>query len=294
MRTISVMTIALLTVVLSISKTTFAQDTKPEVYDKIHIPKKKPIPYPYTREADVMWSKIVWRMLDLREKMNLPLYYPATPIAERMNLIHLIFNGIDNEGLVAYDVQDAFNEFKLPISKADLEANMGNVAKKEQIVDTTGQTVEKDVAGERKYDEVKKFLVKEKWFFDKSYSTMQVRIIGLCPIRLYKRDLKVAGNAAGAEDDNANLEMKQVCWIYYPEARPLFARSPIFNTHNDAQQISFDDLFMQRRFTSYIYKESNVYQNRRIEEYSTGFEILLEGERIKQTIADFEHDLWEY
>ena len=292
MRTISVMTIALLTVVLSVSRTATAQDTKPEVYDKIHIPKKKPIPYPYTREADVMWSKIVWRMVDLREKMNLPLYYPMTPIAERMNLIHLIFNGIDNEGLIAYEEKDD-DEFKLQMSKADLEANMGNVPKKEQVVDTTGQTVEKDVAGERKYDEVKKVLLKEKWFFDKSYSTMQVRIIGLCPIRLYKREIKGAANA-GAEEDNANLEMKKVCWIYYPEARPLLARSPIFNTHNDAQQISFDDLFSQRRFSSYIYKESNVYQNRRIEEYTTGFDILLEGERIKQSISDFEHDLWEY
>ena len=291
MRTISVLTIALLTVVLSISRTTLAQDTKAEVYDKIHIPKKKPIPYPYTREADVMWSKIVWRMLDLREKMNLPLYYPLTPIAERMNLAHLIFNGIDNEGLIAYEEKDD-DEFKLQMSKADLELNMGNVNKKEQVVDTTGAAIEKDVAGERKYDEIKKVLVKEKWFFDKSYSTMQVRIIGLCPIRLYKREIKGASNIA--DEENAGMEMKKVCWIYYPEARPLFARSPIFNTHNDAQQTSFDDLFMQRRFSSYIYKESNVYGNRRIEEYSTGFEILLVGERIKESISNFEHDLWEY
>jgi len=292
MRTISVLTIALLMIVLSISRTTMAQDTKVEVYEKIHIPKKKPIPYPYTREADVMWSKIVWRMIDLREKMNLPLYYPLAPVAERMNLIHLIFNGIDNEGLVAYEEKDN-DEFKLTMSKADLEVKMGNVEKKEQVADTTGAMTEKTVAGERKYDEVKKVLIKEKWFFDKSYSTLKVRIIGLCPIRVYKREIKGAQNAA-AEEENADMEMKQVCWINYDEARPLFARSPIFNTHNDAQQISFDDLFMQRRFSSYVYKESNVYGNRRIEEYSTGFEILLEGERIKESIANFEHDLWEY
>jgi len=291
MRTISILTIALLTVVLSTSRTTLAQDTKPEVYDKIHIPMKKPIPYPYTREADVMWSKIVWRMIDLREKMNLPLYYPLTPIAERKNLIHLIFNGIDNEGLIAYQEKDD-DEFKLNMSKADLEANMGNLDKTEQVVDTTGATVEKKVAGERKFDEVKKMLIKEKWFFDKSYSTMKVRIIGICPIRVYKREIKGAANLA--DEENVDMEMKQICWIYYDEARPLFARSPIFNTHNDGQQMSFDDLFMQRRFSSYIYKESNVYGNRRIQEYSTGVEILLEGERIKESIANFEHDLWEY
>jgi len=290
MRTISVVTIALLTVALSISRTTMAQDTKPEVYDKIHIPKKKPIPYPYTREADVMWSKIVWRMLDLREKMNLQLYYPTKPIAERMNLVTLLFSGIDNEGLQAYTELDQ-DEFKVPMTKADLEVNMGNVNQKAQVVDTTGATTEKEVAGERKYDEVKKLLIKEKWFFDKTYSTMQVRIIGLCPIRLYKREVKGTNNT---EDENAELVPKKVCWIYYPEARPLLARSPIFNRNNDAQQVSFDDLFMQRRFSSYIFAESNVYGNRRVEEYTTGFETLLEGERIKESISNFEQDLWEY
>lgn len=290
MRTISVVTMALLTVVLSISRTTMAQDTKPEVYDKIHIPKKKPIPYPYTREADVMWSKIVWRMLDLREKMNLPLYYPKAPIAERMNLIHLIFSGIDNEGLTAYIDQNN-DEFKVPLSKADLELNMGNTNKKTQVVDTAGNTTEKEVAGERQYEEVKKVLIKEKWFFDKSYSTMQVRIIGICPIRLYKREIKGSTNP---DDENADMDMKVVCWIYYPEIRPLLARTPVFNTHNDAQQISFDDLFMQRRFSSYIWAESNVYGNRLVNQYTTGIETLLEGERIKENISNFEHDLWEY
>lgn len=288
MRTISVLIIALLTVVLSV-KTTLAQDTKTEVYTKIQIPNKKPIPYPYVREADVMWSTTIWRMVDLREKMNLPLYYPLKPIGERMSLINLIFYGIDNEGLQAYNANGAY-EFEQPLSKADLEVQMGNVSKTEKVIDTTGNEVETTVAGERRYDQVKKLLIKEKWFFDKNYSTLQVRIIGLCPIRVYAREIK------GAEPDEANAEMvmTKVCWVYYPEARNLFARMPVFNRATDAQQTSFDDLFMQRRFSGYIYQQSNVYDNRRVEDYTTGFQSLLEGERIKESIANFEHDLWEY
>jgi gliding motility associated protien GldN len=291
MRTISVLTIAFLTVALSISRTTLAQDTKPEVYEKIHIPKKKPIPYPYTREADVMWSKIVWRMVDLREKINLALYYPLKPIGERMSLINLIFYGIDSEGLQAYDPDKDEDEFKVPMTKADLEVKMGNVAHKEQVADSTGATTEKEVPGERKYDEIKKILIKEKWFFDKSYSRMDVRILGICPIKLSKREIK---GAANPDDDNAELVPTKICWIYYPEARNLFARSPIFNRSNDAQQASFDDIFMQRRFGGYIYAESNVYNNRRVADYTTGFETLLEADRIKESITNFEHDLWEY
>ncbi|MBD3637837.1 MAG: gliding motility protein GldN [Crocinitomicaceae bacterium] len=46
------------------------------VYVREHIPTKKVIPYEFVREADVAWSKRVWRVIDLREKFNHPLYYP--------------------------------------------------------------------------------------------------------------------------------------------------------------------------------------------------------------------------
>lgn len=291
MRTFSVLTMALIIAFLSSGGTIFAQDNKLEVYEKIHIPHKKPIPYPYTREADVMWSKTVWRMIDLREKMNLPLYYPTTPIGERMSLINLIFYGIDNEGLQSYDPNKGDDEFKIPLSKEDLEKNMDNVAKDIQVVDSTGATSTKNVKGERKMEQIKKLLVKEKWFFDKNYSTMQVRILGLCPIRVYPRVIKGATNP---DEENAEMLLSKVCWIYYPEARNLFSSHPVYNKFNDAQQASFDDLFMQRRFSSYIYAESNVYNDRRVEDYTQGLETLLESDRIKESILNTEHDLWEY
>lgn len=293
MRTLSVLAIALIMVFLSASGTLFGQDTKVEVYEKIHIPHKKPIPYPYTREADVMWSKTIWRMVDLREKMNLPLYFPVKPIGERMNLISLILYGIDNEGLTAYDPDKDVDEFKVNLSKDDLEIRLGNQDKTVDVTDTAGNSVKQTVKGERQVDQVKKLLIKEKWFFDKSYSTMQVRILGICPIRVYPREIK-STDAPAADEDNAEMLMKQVCWIYYPEFRNLFASHPIYNRFNDSQQASFDDFFSQRRFSGYIYGESNVYNDRKVFEYTTGLETLLEADRIKQTITNFEHDLWEY
>ncbi|MBN2764205.1 MAG: hypothetical protein JXR41_14020, partial [Bacteroidales bacterium] len=68
----------------------------------------------------------------------------------------------------------------------------------------------------------------------------------------------------------------------------------IFNRNNDAQRISFDDFFMQRRFNSYIFAESNVYDNRWINSYAIGEDALLEAEKIKDWLFNIEHDLWEY
>ena len=67
----------------------------------------------------------------------------------------------------------------------------------------------------------------------------------------------------------------------------------VFNPGNDGDLGTWEDLFERRFFSSYIYKESNVY-NRRIQDYLQGVDILLEADKIKQEIFNYEHDLWSY
>jgi gliding motility associated protien GldN len=266
-----------------------AQDNKPEVYIKEHIPSKKPVPYPYMREADVMWSKIVWRIIDLREKMNMPLYYPTKMIDKRMNLISLILFGIDNEGIVAYSKDDPLNEFNVQITKELVDEAMGAKTDTFQVPDVnTGEMKPKIVTKERQLEAVKQFLIKEKWFFDKQHSTMQVRILGICPILIQNKEDPATGQAT------EEIEKKQAFWVYYPEIRNLLANHEVYNRFNDAQNVSFDDIFLQRRFASYIFKESNVYNNRLIGDFQSGIETLYESERIKESLFNMEHDLWEY
>jgi len=264
------------------------QDLKTEVYEKVNIPKKKPIPYPDVREADVMWAKVIWRMIDLREKMNLNLYYPLENIANRKSLVRCLYDGIKDEGLQAYNVDDDYNEFKNTISLDDINSNLGKEKVKTKVYnDSLGYEVEKVVEKDVQWDQVKQLLVKEKWFFDKQHSVMNVRIIGICPVRVYNR----TDDAGNPTED---VVKKKTFWIYYPEARPLLARHEIYNSRSDAQHISFDDLFMQRRFSSFIFATSNEYNNRPISSYALGINSLYESERIKQYLFEFEHDLWEY
>jgi len=96
-------------------------------------------------------------------------------------------------------------------------------------------------------------------------------------------------------DIGGEVSRVQLFWVYYPHARSVLANTAVFNTFNDAQRISFDDLFFKRKFSSYIVQESNVYDNRRIPEYTFGgIPNMLESERIRNEIFTFEHDLWEY
>jgi gliding motility associated protien GldN len=265
-----------------------AQDILTEVYDREHIPNKVPVPYEYIREADVMWSKVIYRMIDLRQKQNLPLYYPTKPIGGRMSFIDLILYGIDNEGIRAFSPNDLVNEFTAQMTLDEInnayDAGIDTIPTTDPL---TGEVIPMIVDRERKSDEVKKLLVKEKWFFDKNHSVMKVRIIGICPIRTFFR---VDDNGMPTDE----FQMKQTMWVYFPEIRPLLANHEVFNQFNDSQRISFDDFFMQRRFGSHIFAVSNVYNNRWINNYTTGVDALLEADKLKEWLFNMEHDLWEY
>lgn len=253
---------------------------------------RKPVPYHYVREADVMWSKTIWRIIDLREKINLPLYYPTTKMDNRYSLMDLLLYGIKNEGLVVYN-PDNNDEFTEQMTWSQIENKFG-VRNDTIYVDDpeTGEPVQKIIKTEMETSEVKKIMLKELWFFDKQRSQFEVRIIGICPIREYSW----ADGSTNVEnaDEEPELIMKKVFWVYFPSARFLFASHYVFNPYNDAERRSFDDIFFKRRFSSYIYKESNVYDNRPIDEYKKGMDALIESNKIQDNMFVFEHDLWEY
>jgi len=265
-----------------------ALDFMDEVYRKENIPYKKPIPFAPIREADVTYERTVWRMIELTEKQNLPLYYPTAPIGGRVNLINLLLKGIENGEITPYDPNDENNEFIRKISLTEVDQNFGAARDTIDVMDEDGNFVKQIRDVGRRTEQIRRMMIKEKIFFDKRHSVLNRRVIGICPIRVYSRD----GGSGG--EDGAQMEMKKTMWIYMPEARDILARHPIFNRFNDAQNVSFDDFFMQHRYSGNIYKVSNVYNNRTIDEYASGLDALYEAQRIHDEIFDWEQDLWEY
>ena len=265
----------------------FTFDAKAQVLNGVYVAhntsERKPIPYQYLREADVMWSKVVQRRINLTEKMNLPLYYPTEEMEGRKSLIQLIMWGIKNKSLTAFQSDNFASQMTL----SEIDEKFGaKIDTMWQTDDDTGETVPIPIKTKAKPEEIKELLVKEMWFFDKQRSVMEVRVIGICPIRAYYKEV------GGALMDEESF--KKMFWVYYPEARNIFANQPVYNQYNQSQENTFDDIFFKRIFSGFIFKESNVYNSRRIEEYTTGLEVLLEAERIKEKIFAFEHDLWEF
>lgn len=240
---------------------------------------KTPIVLPHVEKEDVIWCKTVWRELILKEKMNLPLYYPTVPMDGRISLIDLMLEGIEKSFKTAYED----DELTTPITFAEIKEKFGAAADTMMRRNSeTGDMEKVTVNAEMHTDEVKRIQVKELWYFSKRTSRLEVRIIALCPIREY------------AKDEMEGLQKRVLFWIDYGEFRDLFAKKRVFNFQNDAMRLSFDDVFLKRYFSSRIIKEANTYDNRSIQSYSTGMDAVLESDRVKKEIFQFEQDLWEY
>jgi gliding motility associated protien GldN len=274
---------ALLTIML-VSVDVEAQDNK--VLDGIFIketaPTRKVVPYTHIREADVMYYKRVWREIDVRQKMNHPLYYPTNPIKEigyeRLSLFAILKRGIDEGTLTAYSEED----FSTPYSKAEANDKLTNdVVTFEEDLETGALTeviVKEAIGGV----DINSYWVKEDWVFDRERSVMEVRIIGIQPI------------INQLNDDGTVRGQSGLFWIYFPEARYVLANQEVYNSSNDGARLTFEDFFRKRMFSSYIRQETNVYNNRQLEDYTKNVDRLLEARRIEQEIINFEHDMWQY
>ncbi len=263
-----------------------AQNVLDGVYVKENNPARKVVTYPYLREADVMWSKKIWRHIDLNEKINAPLRWPKTAdTKDRKNLINLLMDAVKEGSLTAYRSDD--DEFTFPMTATEFSKVGGSDSMITTVTNPEPPYNSYDTIIFRQFnpDDVVQYRIKEEWFFDKQRSVMDVRIIGICPMIL-------------ARDQDGNLveggQKKLLFWVYFPEARRIFANAEVSNRFNTSQRLTFDDIFMKRMFNSYIMKEDNVY-NRRVDDYKANpLDALLESERIKNDMINLEHDLWEY
>lgn len=265
-----------------IAASTYSQvlDTGPRdgIYDKTAIKQMTPIPYVPLREADVIWSRRIWREINMKEKFNQPFYYPETPQGSWKSFMQIILDNLKEGTITAF--QD--DKFILPITYNEIMKQSERTIKKTLIRE--GTDVEYDTSYTETFQPsvVTKLYLKEQWVFDRQRSVLEVRILGICPI---KESFTDQGEYRG------DIPM---FWIYFPECRNIFAQAEQFNLKNgDAGRLSYDDVFMKRMFNSFIYKEENVY-DRKISDYATGVDALLEADRAKASLHEFEMDLWEY
>lgn len=248
-------------------------------YAKSDIENRKVIPYSHIRSVDVMYSKRVWREIDLRDRLN------ASFASPKSRLIDILMKAITAGELTAYDpipTKDDPNgdSFKTPLDPSKLMANLADSVFVPEFDNEGNQTGGQFQSGEFNTDSIFKFRIKEDWIFDKQRSVFEPRIIGIAPLI----PIKAAG---------VYLDPQPAFWVYFPEARQILVNKEVVNRNNDATGLSYDDVFIKRIFSSYVVKQSNP-EDLRIKDYKEGVDRLYESDKIKQTLLNYEHDLWSY
>ena len=234
---------------------------------------KRVLKYDNPRESDLMWSKRVWRVIDLREKMNFPFSYPEETFAG------ILLRGAKEGKITVYSTSD--DKFTNPLTAAQLESKLVKIDTVPTFDPETYEESIKIVQNEINENDFRRIRVKEIWYFDSETSSMKVRILGISPIR-------------DVFDDNGNFKYEEpMFWVYYPNIREELAKHRVFMEGNDASGITWEDFIEMRFFSSYVFKESNVKDNR-LGDYLSGVDLLMEGERIKADIFNWELDLWQY
>jgi len=253
----------------------------------------EPLAYGYVDDRDILWSKTVWEIIDLDERVNFPLYYPTDTIgigADRRSLYHVLMKNIRNGNLTEVYADSYFTEKR---KLEDLSATL-------RKVDTTDLGYEQLNAGEQISPEfinrrdltaadIEEFRIKGMWYFDKRQGELKYRLLGIAP---------VAPDVNFIDDESMGTGENKVelFWVWYPAARQILHDAKVYNQQNSARPISFDMLLNARRFNGVIYKEENVHEDREISDYifDNALFQLLEAQRIKEGIRDREQDMWAY
>ena len=247
---------------------------------------RTPLTYEDIREDDAVFMVRVWREIDAREKINLPFRYSAVEDNGSQRFISILLRAISNGDVTAFNGED--DRFTTPITADEAMNAFGGGYDTAKVFDADGNVVGYQVrAKATDPDSIYKFRIKEEWIFDKESSRLFVRILGIAPVIPFKL-------STGEIIPNSE---RAVWWIYYPDVRPTLAKSEVYNPKNFGARMSWEDLFESRLFSSYIIQSSfdNPYNLPLAAVYpnNTLFR-LLEGERVKEKIFNYEQSLWAY
>lgn len=249
----------------------------------------KPLEYGYVDDRDVLMGKTVWEIIDLSERINFPLYFPidtANIGPDRRSLYDVLTRAI-RSGEISEVYSDSY--FNTKKSYKDIQASLTRIdttdAGREQI--NAGQQVSPEyiVKQDISSQDVTQYKIKGYWYFDKRQSELKYRLLGICPIT---PDVYTMNS-----DEKDYIEL---FWVFFPASRDVLHEAKSFNDKNSAMPISFDHILNSRRFNAVIYQEENVYGDRAITSYmkDNAQNQLLEAERVKEKIRDFEEDMWNY
>lgn len=256
---------------------------------QIALDNDRPLEYGYVDDRDILYSRMIWEKIVLDERINFPMYYPIDTNnigRNRRSLFDVLMTSIKDG-----DIENIYDDsyFTTKRTLKDIEAAL-------TLVDTTELGIEQLNAGEELSAEyinrrditaadIVEYHIKGLWYFDKRLGELKYRLLGIAPV---SPDVNFI--------DTDDVDLVPLFWVFFPDAREVLHEAKAFNGKNSAIPISYDHLLNSRRFNGYVFREENIQGDRAVSEYINNNALmqLLESDRIKEKVRDFEQDMWSY
>ena len=262
------------------------------------------------RTDDIVWSKIVYRVVDMRERQNNQLYFPLTPNGKYKSLLRVIMEANAFSNLNAYDKRkdDIQPDYTKVLSK-DTLMNLYSLNRWMPATNSvqTDSTLKRDPLTNNFYftnyyetfaKDQFKFLFQEVVFFNKHYSRMYTKIIGIAPINFNTAyNMNMSGLKIQSKEGEGVWEafkFSVLCWYLFDELRPYLAKQYVIPNGNETQRLTYDEFFAQRLYYSYLLGDGNMLDKMLLQTYNDAESIRREQKRIETELLNVEQDLWEY
>lgn len=263
----------------------------------------------FHRNDDIIWSRYVYRIIDMRYKQNYQLYFPTRyDDPDYRSLFKVIVDAIVDGMPVYQKGMDLFKpDFTTPMEKTmlpsmfladDPTADYSDDPNHYDIATSDAMLVHYDsVSDELSFHfypyeafvrNQLKYLTLEYVFFDRHTSRMHSKILAIAPMQSDKITTKDSARVV------ASIMESVLFWVAFDDLRPYMAQQYVIPSENETRRVTFDEFFAKHLYTSYIVGEGNMY-NRLIPDYAYSYEsVVKEQERIAREMLNFEQDLWEY
>ena len=223
-----------------------------------------------------MWSRSIYRFLDLKKEANAPLYYPVMPENGRKNLFSMIFRLLIEDKIDAYEYLDG-REIFTDEYKIDFMEFLNRFDVYHELNDNKIIVEDVDIPS----NEVQGYFVKEAYYFDPITSDHRVKTVAICPVLLRQGDY-----------DAATIRYP-LFWISYSDIAPYALSMPVMaSSVNNSMTGTVADYFRKRSYDGEIYKAANP-RNLAISQYAaTPEEVNIEQQKIEAQLRNFEKGLW--
>ncbi len=245
------------------------------------------LPYQAVRGADVLWTKTVWREVDMMEKQNMPFRYEGDESTGGGMFVEILLDAVRRGKIDAYSAFGGDDRFTTKTTIEQITEQITPSAQEFDVDGPDGEIIHRVIRREFDPHSVTKLRIKEEWVFDRNQGKMIAKIVGIAPV------LDVYNEA-----DHTYKGSFAICWLSYPQVREVLAGYEVYNAANNANRNTWEDFFERRMFASRITKVSNPLNQKLDEVFGTDergkMESLYEGQHIANGIFNHEHDKWEY